>query len=95
MVDTPVGATGAAPVVPTPLQQAEAAYEAALAAAAAPDPKAKELRDTAMNLLQQANALDGPARLQARQKLGQFRQMRQRMSAMATRQPALPARSGT
>jgi hypothetical protein len=73
MVDTPA----AAPVL-TPVQQAEAAYDAALAAAAAPDPKAKELRDTAMQLLQQANALDGPVRMQARQTRQQFQQFRQR-----------------
>lgn len=86
MVDAPAATPVVAPL--TPLQQAEVDYEAALTSAAAPDPKAKELRDTAMDLLKQANALDGPARLQARQKLGQFRQMRQRMGIAAPAKPA-------
>lgn len=65
----------------TPAQivaSADAIYSAQLTKASEPDPEAKKLRDMARKLWAQADAIDGPARIQARQMLQQHNQARQR-----------------
>lgn len=66
---------------PTPAQivaSADAIYNAQLTKAAEPDPEAKKLRDMARQLWAQADAIDGPDRIVARQMLQQHNQTRQR-----------------
>lgn len=57
---------------------AEAFYRAQLTKAAEPDPEAKKLREMATQLWNQADAIDGPDRRAARQKLHTHDQSMQR-----------------
>lgn len=81
---------------PTPAQivaSADAIYNAQLTKAAEPDPEAKKLRDMARQLWSQADAIDGPDRIAARQMLQQHNQTRQRQvqRRIAAPAPGAPA----
>lgn len=89
MTDTgATGATGAANAPADPLAATQSAYMAALDAAAAPDPEAVKLRTMARDLLKQADAIDGPKRIAARQTKQQFTQFHQREGARSAHRPA-------
>lgn len=90
----PIAQVAAPPPAPSPAQiiaAANAIYTAHLTAAAEPDPEVKKLRDMARQLWQQADAIDGPERIMARQMLQQHNQSLQRQRQQQRIVPPTPA----